>query len=107
MAIGLSRQQATNVIGFLNIGTAVGRPIIGIVSDKSSRLDVAGILTFVCGSLCFVFWTPTQSFALLVVFALLAGAVLGVFWMVSQRCICISVSSVYVIEYFCWCVQTC
>jgi MFS family permease len=106
-AIGLSRQQATNVIGFLNIGTAVGRPIIGIVSDKSSRLDVAGILTFVCGSLCFVFWTPTQSFALLVVFALLAGAVLGVFWMVSQRCICISVSSVYVIEYFCWCVQTC
>jgi predicted MFS family arabinose efflux permease len=83
-AIGLSRQQATNVIGSLNIGTAVGRPIIGIVRDKSSRLDVAGILTFVCGLLCFVFWIPTQSFALLVVFALLAGAVLGVFWMVSN-----------------------
>jgi MFS family permease len=83
-AIGLLRQQATNVIGFLNVGTAVGRPIIGIVSDKSSRLDVAGILTLVCGLLCFVFWIPAQSFAPLVVFALLAGAVLGVFWMVSN-----------------------
>jgi MFS family permease len=82
-AVELSRQQATNVIGFLNIGTAVGRPVIGIVSDKSSRLDVAGVLTLVCGLLCFVFWIPTQSFALLAVFALLAGAVLGVFWMVS------------------------
>ncbi|KAG9570710.1 arsenate resistance ArsH, partial [Aureobasidium melanogenum] len=80
-SIGLSRQQATNVIGFLNIGTAVGRPIIGIVSDRFSRLDVAGILTLCCGLLCFIFWIPTQSFALLVVFALLAGAVLGVFWM--------------------------
>lgn len=85
-AIGLSSQQATNVIGILNIGTAAGRPIIGVVSDRSSRIDVTGILTLVCGLLCFAFWIPTQSFALLVVFALLAGAVLGVFWMVG--CIC-------------------
>lgn len=83
-AIGLSRQQATNVIGFLNIGTAVGRPIIGIASDKSSRLDVAGILTLFCGMICFIFWIPTQGFALLVIFALLAGTTLGVFWMVSD-----------------------
>lgn len=73
------------MIGFLNIGTAVGRPIIGVASDRFSRIDVAGILTFVCGLLCFVFWIPTQSFALLVVFAVLAGAVLGVFWMVSSH----------------------
>ncbi|KAK5999311.1 hypothetical protein QM012_005586 [Aureobasidium pullulans] len=63
-AIGLSRQQATNVVGFLNIGTAVGRPIVGIASDKSSRLDVAGILTLfypwstVCGA------CGTQRFAI-------------------------------------------
>jgi hypothetical protein len=45
--------------------------------------------------LCFVFWIPTQSFALLVVFALLAGAVLGVFWMVSDICIFVSGSSMW------------
>ncbi|EMC97430.1 hypothetical protein BAUCODRAFT_121883 [Baudoinia panamericana UAMH 10762] len=83
LAIGLSSQRATDVIGLLNIGTAIGRPLIGILSDKSSRLDVAGALTLACSVLCFAFWIPALSFALLVVFALLAGAVLGVFWMVS------------------------
>lgn len=83
LAIGLSRQQATHIIGVLNIGTAIGRPVIGIASDKISRLDVAGVLTLVCGLSCFAFWIPTQSFSLLVFFALLAGAILGVFWMVN------------------------
>ena len=80
---GLSPQQATNVVGVLNVGTAVGRPVIGIVSDKSSRLDVAGALTLVCGLSCFAFWVPVQSFGLLIFFALVAGAILGVFWMVG------------------------
>ncbi|KAK3672634.1 hypothetical protein LTR78_007446 [Recurvomyces mirabilis] len=81
LAIGLSSQRATDVIGLLNIGTAIGRPLIGTLSDKSRRLDVAGALTLVCSLLCFAFWIPAQSFALLAVFALLSGAVLGVFWM--------------------------
>lgn len=84
LSIGLSRQQATDVIGILNIGTAIGRPVIGIASDKHKRLDVAGILTLMCGLSCIAFWIPAQSFGLLVFFALLAGAILGVFWMVCH-----------------------
>lgn len=84
LATGFSKQQATNIIGILNIGTAFGRPVIGIASDKSSRLDVAGVLTLVCGLSCFAFWIPAQSYALLVFFTLLSGAILGVFWMVSE-----------------------
>ncbi|TKA82756.1 hypothetical protein B0A55_01093 [Friedmanniomyces simplex] len=80
-SIGLPPRQATDIIGILNLGTAVGRPLIGILSDKLSRLDVAGVLTLVCSLLCFALWIPAQSFALLAIFALLAGAVLGVFWM--------------------------
>ncbi|TKA66856.1 hypothetical protein B0A55_10001 [Friedmanniomyces simplex] len=81
LSIDLPPRQATDIIGILNLGTAVGRPLIGILSDKSSRLDVAGVLTLVCSLLCFALWIPAQSFALLAVFPLLAGAVLGVFWM--------------------------
>lgn len=82
LSIGLSSQQATNLIGFLNIGTAIGRPMLGFVSDKFDRVDVTAGLTFVCGLSCFAFWIPTQSYGLLIFFGILSGAVLGVFWMV-------------------------
>lgn len=84
LSIGLDRAQATDVIGLLNVGTAVGRPIIGILSDRWSRIDTAGFLTLLCGLLCFAFWLPATSFGLTVFFAILCGAVVGVFWMVRR-----------------------
>jgi len=83
LSIGLSRSQATDVIGLLNVGTAIGRPIIGILSDRWSRIDTAGALTLLCGLSCFAFWLPATSYGLTVFFAILCGAIVGVFWMVS------------------------
>lgn len=82
LSIGLTRKQATDIIGLLNVGTAVGRPIIGILSDKYSRIDTAGVLTLLCGLSCFAFWLPATSFGLSIFFAILCGAIVGVFWMV-------------------------
>ncbi|KAH6866002.1 major facilitator superfamily domain-containing protein [Alternaria rosae] len=81
LSIGLTRAQATDVIGLLNVGTAVGRPIIGILSDRWSRIDTAGVLTLLCGLSCFMFWLPATSFALTVFFSIICGAIVGVFWM--------------------------
>jgi MFS family permease len=83
LSIGLSHNQATDMIGFLNIGTAIGRPIIGILSDRWSRIDTAGVLTLLCGLSCLAFWVPAMSYGLTLFFALLCGAIVGVFWMVS------------------------
>lgn len=83
IAIGLSRSQSTTIIGLLNVGTAVGRPIIGIWSDRFRRVDVAAILTILCGASCFAFWLPATGYGLSIFFALVIGAILGVFWMVS------------------------
>lgn len=83
IAIGLSRSQSTTIIGVLNIGTAVGRPIIGIWSDKFRRVDVAAMLTVLSGVSCFAFWLPAMAYGLTIFFALLIGAILGVFWMVG------------------------
>jgi predicted MFS family arabinose efflux permease len=84
LSIGLSRSQATDIIGLLNVGTAIGRPIIGILSDRWSRIDTAGALTLLCGLSCFAFWLPATSYGLTVFFAILCGAIIGVFWMVSD-----------------------
>lgn len=84
LSIGFSRAQATDLIGFLNLGTAIGRPFIGIMSDRWSRIDTAGALTLLCGLSCFAFWLPATSYGLTVFFAILCGAIVGVFWMVSK-----------------------
>ena len=83
LSIGLTRGRATDVIGLLNVGTAVGRPIIGMLSDRWSRIDTAGVLTLLCGLSCFAFWLPATNFALTVFFSIICGAIVGVFWMVQ------------------------
>ncbi|KAG4267537.1 major facilitator superfamily transporter [Fusarium proliferatum] len=81
LAIGLSHKQATDVVGLLNVGTAVGRPLIGIASDRLSRVATAFMLTLLCGLSCFVLWLPAKSFGLMVFFSTVCGAIVGVFWM--------------------------
>jgi predicted MFS family arabinose efflux permease len=82
LSIGLDRKQATDMVGLLNVGTAIGRPVIGVFSDKWSRMDTAGVLTLLCGVSCFAFWIPATGYGLTVFFVILCGAIVGVFWMV-------------------------
>lgn len=69
----------------LNLGTAFGRPCIGVVSDRLGRFEVASGLTFLCGLTCFALWVPATSYAPTIIFALVSRAVLGVFWVVSSQ----------------------
>ena len=82
LSIGLSREQAGQVTAFLNLGTAVIRPFIGVASDRFGRFEVATGLTFLCGVLCLALWIPATSFGLTVFFGIVNGGILGVFWMV-------------------------
>ncbi|GME65700.1 major facilitator superfamily protein [Neofusicoccum parvum] len=79
--IGLSDSQASAITAILNLGTAVGRPCVGLLSDRNGRVEVAGITTFACTVFVFALWIPARSFGLLAVFALLSGATLGTWWM--------------------------
>ncbi|KAJ8129060.1 hypothetical protein O1611_g4569 [Lasiodiplodia mahajangana] len=80
--IGRSDQDKATVAAILNLGAAVGRPCIGYVSDRFGRVEVAGIATWSCGILVFVLWLPSTSYGALVAFALISGAILGIFWAV-------------------------
>lgn len=82
-SMGLSDAQATTVNAILNLGTAVGRPLIGVISDNFGRIEVAGLLTFACGISCFAIWLPATSYGVLILFACVSGAIFGAFWAVS------------------------
>lgn len=89
LSIHLSRAQAADVITFLNLGTAVGRPFIGVLSDHFGRIKVAAVLTLACGIACFAIWIPAGSLGVTVLFAIISGAILGVFWAVSKHLHCL------------------
>ena len=95
-SIGLHTDQAAAITALVNLGVAVGRPMIGVASDRYGRLETAGLVTFTCGLLCFVIWIPAKTYAVTIVFAILSGGMLGVFWMVRigtlQACSLLSCS---------------
>ena len=79
-SIGLSAQQGSIVGAVLNLGQGLGRPLVGIFSDKAGRISLAGLCTFVCGLFCFFIWIFAKSFGVLVFFAIIVGTVAGTFW---------------------------
>ena len=82
--VGLSQSQAGVLTAVLNLGTALGRPCIGLASDKFGRIEVAAALTCFNGLIIIAVWIPANSYGVLIFFAIVSGATMGVFWMVSQ-----------------------
>jgi MFS family permease len=81
-SIGLGSAQAAAVTALLNLGTAVGRPVVGLASDRFGRIETAGSVTFLCFVSVFAIWVPATSYGATICFAVINGGILGVFWMV-------------------------
>lgn len=79
-SLGMTQTQGSIVGAMLNLGIMVGRPLIGHYSDMLGRLNMAGLMTATCGILCLAIWVPAKTFPVLIVFAIPAGAVTGIFW---------------------------
>ncbi|PGH02206.1 hypothetical protein GX51_04780 [Blastomyces parvus] len=80
LSIGLTAHQGSIVGAVLNLGQGLGRPVVGLLSDRYGRLNMATIISLFCGVFCVAVWTPTQSMGLLCFFAIIVGTVAGTFW---------------------------
>jgi MFS family permease len=83
-SIGLSSSQASTITALVNLGIAIGRPLIGVLSDRYGRIEVAGLATLICVVSIFALWIPATTFAQAVVFSVISGAVIGTFWTVNR-----------------------
>lgn len=82
--IGLSAQQGSIIGAIFNLGQMLGRPFIGLASDRFGRINLAAISTATCGVFCLVFWIPSElvgsPMGLLTFFSIVGGALAGTFW---------------------------
>ncbi|KFZ11135.1 hypothetical protein V502_07739 [Pseudogymnoascus sp. VKM F-4520 (FW-2644)] len=79
-SIGLTAQQGSVVGAMLNLAQAIGRPIIGLSSDKFGRLNVALVGSFLPAIFTFALWIPAKSYSLLIFSSLILGLTIGTFW---------------------------
>ncbi|KAH7312985.1 MFS transporter, MCP family, solute carrier family 16, member 6 [Rhexocercosporidium sp. MPI-PUGE-AT-0058] len=79
-SIDLDGSQAATITALLNLGTALGRPFIGVISDRLGRVETAGFITLICAISVFAIWIPATSYGVTIFFVVVNGAILGVFW---------------------------
>jgi MFS family permease len=80
LSVGLSPHQGSIVSALLNLGQGLGRPFVGMFSDKLGRINIATILSFACGLFCLLIWIFARSMGLVSFFAVLVGTVAGTYW---------------------------
>ncbi|SMY22756.1 unnamed protein product [Zymoseptoria tritici ST99CH_1A5] len=78
--IGLTPKQGSVVGAMLNLGLGLGRPLVGWMSDRFGRINVATIMTAMCGLFCLAIWVPATSYGVLILFAITAGTAVGTYW---------------------------
>lgn len=80
LSVGLSSHQASIVSALLNLGQGTGRPFVGMFSDRLGRINIATVLSFLCGLFCLVIWTFARDMGVISFFAVLVGTVAGTYW---------------------------
>lgn len=80
ITIGLSQYQASIVGAMTNLGMAVGRPIVGYYSDSVGGVNMAAGATLFGSLVCFFIWMFAETYAVLILAAILGGSVCGTFF---------------------------
>jgi predicted MFS family arabinose efflux permease len=75
----LSQYQAAIVGAVVNLGMAVGRPIVGFYSDSVGGINMAAGATFFGSLVCFLVWIFADSYGVLILEAILGGSVCDTF----------------------------
>lgn len=77
---GFTSEQASLASAMFNLSQALGRPAIGLLSDRLGKMNVAGIGTLIASAAAFFLWIfAGKYYAGLIIYALF-GAVAGILW---------------------------
>ncbi|ODV61825.1 MFS general substrate transporter [Ascoidea rubescens DSM 1968] len=80
ISIGLTPYQASICVTIFDAGQVFGRPLIGYLSDRYGRVNMAILFCFLTFLLTYCFWIPATTYASLLVFSFVAGFVVCVPW---------------------------
>ncbi|KAL1868733.1 hypothetical protein Daus18300_005867 [Diaporthe australafricana] len=79
-AVGFTANQGSIIAAIFNLSQGLGRPVIGLFSDKVGRINIAALGSLIAGLAAFFLWVfAAKSFAGAIVYSLF-GAFAGCIW---------------------------
>lgn len=81
--IGATFHQASIIGAMVNLGMAIGRPLVEYLSDYVGKVNMSLLGTILASIFCLGLWTSANDLPTLFAFAIFGGMVLGTFWAVS------------------------
>ncbi|KAK1757535.1 major facilitator superfamily domain-containing protein [Echria macrotheca] len=80
LTVGFTAEQGSIVSAIFNLSQGIGRPLIGLYSDKFGRFNVAGLSTLIAGIAALSLWIfAGRSYAGLIVYSIF-GLFAGCIW---------------------------
>lgn len=79
-SLGYSEKQGSIVSCMISVGALFGRPVIGFIADYFGPITVSIIVHLIVAILNWAMWIPCRNFATALMFALLAGLLMGSIW---------------------------
>lgn len=76
-SLGYSEYQGSIVSAMVQLGSCLGRPIVGLTADKIGSITMALIAYTLCTIFSLSMWIPARNYATLIVFALIMGSLMG------------------------------
>ncbi|KAK6462403.1 monocarboxylate transporter [Scheffersomyces coipomensis] len=76
-SLGYSEYQGSISAAMLQLGNALGRPCVGLLSDKYGAVTVTCVCYIIVGILCLAMWIPARNFATVIVFCIMVGSLMG------------------------------
>ncbi|EGV64589.1 hypothetical protein CANTEDRAFT_120262 [Yamadazyma tenuis ATCC 10573] len=79
-SLGYSDYQGSIAAALLQIGSAVGRPCVGLLADRYGATTMAAHAYLISTIFCLAMWIPSRNYATVLVFAFVIGGVMGSVW---------------------------
>ncbi|ODV95052.1 hypothetical protein PACTADRAFT_50876 [Pachysolen tannophilus NRRL Y-2460] len=82
ISLGYTSYQGSIVSTMVSVGAMVVRPIVGRLCDLFGAVTVNVIVHLLVTIFTFAMWIPARNFATALIFALIAGSLMGSIWVV-------------------------
>ncbi|CUM53397.1 unnamed protein product [Debaryomyces fabryi] len=76
-SLGYTEYQGSIVSAMVQLGSCLGRPLVGLTADKIGSITMALIAYTICAIFTLAMWIPARNYATIIVFALIMGSLMG------------------------------
>lgn len=77
ISLGYTANQGSIVAAMVQLGSFLGRPVVGLVADRFGTITVGTIIYTLCAIFTYSMWIPASNYATLICYGIIIGLTMG------------------------------